>query len=200
MTSVRCLVPQPDQGSADKVFLHTGSITVSQHAGKASTPGGAQVDSFSQSQGPRIARMGSEFTAQLLVEGARCLEKSAILCQEGALRGWRMWESDPAYLRHCCWAKRPHFTCLESRIGPPVRDCEAAENHFNAACCLGQLCWVCGRLCFGLSWAACGTLKTTFWKFQILVDLDVFRWHITPSCKFRIIQINLDNSTHFRFI
>ncbi len=32
-------------------------------------------------------------------EGARCLKKSATLCQEGPLRGWRIWGCDPAYLR-----------------------------------------------------------------------------------------------------
>ena len=75
------------------IFLHTGSMTVSQHARKESTSGGAQFDSFSLSQGPtttRVARMESEFNAKLQVEGARCLKKSATLCQEGPLSGRRI--------------------------------------------------------------------------------------------------------------
>ncbi len=45
-------LPQPDQASTDYVFLYTGSMTVYQHARKASTPGGAQFDSFNLYQGP----------------------------------------------------------------------------------------------------------------------------------------------------
>jgi hypothetical protein len=45
-------LPQQDQASAVKVFLHTCSMTVFQHALKASTPGGAQFDSFILSQRP----------------------------------------------------------------------------------------------------------------------------------------------------
>jgi hypothetical protein len=81
--------------------------------------------------------MESEFTTESPVEGARCLKKSAGLCEEGPLRGWRIWGSDSAYLQRRCWAKRQHFTCLESKIGPPG---EAVENNVNAACGLGQLC------------------------------------------------------------
>jgi hypothetical protein len=44
--------PQPDQAFTDSVFLHTGSMTASQHARKASIPRGAQFDCFSLSQGP----------------------------------------------------------------------------------------------------------------------------------------------------
>ncbi len=43
---------QPDQTSADYTILPTGSMAVSQHDRKASTPRGAQFDSFSRSQGP----------------------------------------------------------------------------------------------------------------------------------------------------
>ncbi len=69
----------------------------------------------------RVARMESEFTAQSPVEGARCLKKSVSLCEEGPLRGRRIWGSDYAYLRRRCWAKRPHFRCLETKLDPLVR-------------------------------------------------------------------------------
>jgi hypothetical protein len=50
----------------------------------------------------RVARMESEFTAQSPVEVSRCLKKSASLCEEGPLPGWRIWGSDSAYLRRRC--------------------------------------------------------------------------------------------------
>ncbi len=77
--------------------------------------------------------------------------------------GWRIWGCDPTYLWRRCWAKRPHFTCLESQIGPPG---EASENNFNAGCGLGQLCWLRGRIFFGLACAACGIFISNLGEFR----------------------------------
>ncbi len=41
----------------------------------------------------------------------------------------RICGSDPAYLLRRCWAKKPHFTCLETQIEPAG---DVAENNFNA--------------------------------------------------------------------
>ncbi len=56
---------------------------------------------------------------QLPVEGARGIDKwaTSIPCQEGTLRGRRIWGHDPAYLGRRHWAKRPLFTCPEAQIG-----------------------------------------------------------------------------------
>ncbi len=51
MTSVRCY-PSRTRFRTLRIFLHTSSMTVSQHAWKASTPRGVQFDSFSRSQEP----------------------------------------------------------------------------------------------------------------------------------------------------
>jgi hypothetical protein len=78
-------------------------------------------------------------TAQLPVEGAKCFKKLATHCQEGTLRGRRIWEQHPAYSGPRRWAKGPPSTCLESQIGPPGWGC---TKKLNAAGGLGMLCWV----------------------------------------------------------
>ncbi len=96
------------------------------------------------------------------------------------LRGRIIWGSDPSYLRHRCWAKRQHFTCLES---PPD---EAVENHFNRS--LWPLGFVLSTWTpfFGLSWAACGTLN----HFPRIWNLGEFRW----------IRMNLEIFRYIYFI
>jgi hypothetical protein len=119
----------------------------------------------------RVARMESESTAQLPEEGARCLKKSATLCEEGPLRGWRIWGGDPVYLRRRCWAKRPHFTCLGSQIGLPG---ETEGNNFNAACGLGPLCWVRGHFFW--------IVMSCLWYLNPLSNHFKFRCHLELRC------------------
>ncbi len=73
--------------------------------------------------------MESEFTAQSPLEGARSLKKSASLCEECPLRGWRIWGSDSAYLLRRCWDKRLHFMCLESKLDPRVKLYKTISTH-----------------------------------------------------------------------
>ncbi len=111
-------LPLPDQASADWLFLHTGSMTVSQHSRKAQAPGVTQFDIFRVSQTfatTNVAWMGPEGTAQLPVNGD--IEQLATPCQEGTFRCRRIWEHDPAYSGRRPrrnWAKRPHFTCQDA--------------------------------------------------------------------------------------
>ncbi len=71
-----------------------------------------------------FAWMGPADIAQLPMESARCFEILTTHCQQGKLRGWRMWEQPPAYSGPRRWAKGPPFTCLESQIGPPRWGCK----------------------------------------------------------------------------
>jgi hypothetical protein len=119
-------LPRPDQAFPDWLLFHTGSKTVSGHARTAFAPGVTQFDSFSLSQRPsprqELHELGQKTPAQLLVEGARGIEKLATPCQEDTLRGGRIRGHGPAHLGYC--ASRPHFTCLEAQIGPHGWGCK----------------------------------------------------------------------------
>jgi hypothetical protein len=80
--------------------------------------------------------MESEFTAQSPVEGARCLKKSASLCEEGPLCGGRIW-GVTLRIYGADFGPRAELHVSRVQIGPPG---EAVENNFNAACGLGPLC------------------------------------------------------------
>ncbi len=83
--------------------------------------------------------MGSEDTAQLPVEGIQIF---CTPCQEGTLRCRRIWGRHPQYPERRGWAKRPHFTCLESQTGPLG---EATEKKLTLPVACGRLCCVRGR-------------------------------------------------------
>ncbi len=146
-------LPQPDQASADWIFLHTGSLTVSQPALKGLAPRVTQFDSFSLSHRPSPRQVLHEWGQRKLqiywsrVPWCTAIEELAnplaTPCQEGTLRGQRIWGHCPAYLGDRQWAKRPHFTCLERLESDPAG--EAVKNNFNASCGLEPLSWVRGR-------------------------------------------------------
>ncbi len=83
----------------------------------------------------RVVLMESEFTAPSPVEGARCLKKSASLCQEGPHRGWRIWGATLRIYGADVGPRAFHV----SRVPNWTPD-EAVENNFNAACGFGPLC------------------------------------------------------------
>ncbi len=171
MTSVRRWVwPTTPAGPGfRRPSILQGCMTVTPHTRKASAPGGAQFDSFSLSQGPAPQKelhewgQSSPHSYRWRVPGA---SRNRLPRQEGPLRGRKIWESDPAYLRRRCWAKRLHFRSLEPQIGPAG---EAAENNFNAACGLRQLCWVHGCLFF---W----TVMSCLWYLKPFSNDFKFRW------------------------
>jgi hypothetical protein len=99
-------------------------MTVSQHASKASIPGGAQFDSFSLSQGHSPQQELHEWGQNSLHNYRRMVA--------GASRNWLplvdkahfVARTDNAYFCAACCAKRQRFsdlTCLESQNGPRVR-------------------------------------------------------------------------------
>ncbi len=79
--------------------------------------------------------MESEFTAQSLVEGARCLKKSASLCEEGPLFGRRI-RAGLCVFTAPMLGQEAALDVSRVRIGCP----DEAVNNFNAACGLRPLC------------------------------------------------------------
>ncbi len=155
-------------------------MAVSQHAWKASTPRGTQFDRFSRSQGPPPKQelhrwsQSSPHSHRWKVPGAS-RNRLASVKNAHFVAGEYGGPPDSAYLRRRCWAKRQHFTWLESQIGPLG---EAVENNFNAACGLWPLCWVRGRV-FGI-------------VMSCLLYLILFSNDLNLG-KFRWIEMNLDH-------
>ena len=167
-------------------------LTVSEHAQQAPTSGAVQFERFSLCHGPlhdeicwTFAWMGPVDTAQLPVESVMCFEKSATHCQEGTLRGRRIWGHYSAYSEPRGCAKGLRFTCLESQIEPPGWGC---KSHVNAAGGLGPLCRVCGHL----FWIAMsGLLSNDFLELiysHNLDSLDNTFHHHTNLAKFRYLR------------
>ncbi len=122
--------------------------------------------------------MESEFTAQLPVEGARCLKKWAILGQEGQLRCQRIWGATLRIYGEVV-GPRSSTSCVQNpTLDPRVRlkktiSTQPADSFRCAEYVVAF---------FLLSCAACGTLN----RFPTISNFDEFRYIQVNSEIFRL--------------
>ncbi len=146
MTSIRCWFSQPNQVSTDYDVWHTGSLTVSQHAQKASTPGGAQFESFSLSQGPPPEQELHEWSQSSLYRYPWRVPVASRNRLPSVKKVKTSWPENMG--ERLCVFMAPLFgqeAALHVSRVPNWTPGEAVENKFNAACGFILLYCVRGR-------------------------------------------------------